>query len=980
MTDELIQIVTPSRRGFLKALGVAGAAAGATACAYRPPEQILPLLLPDPRAIAGKPQMFASTCRECPAGCGMVVRVNTGRPSKCEGNPDHPVNRGKLCLRGQTAVQGLYNPDRFRQPMLRDGHGRLQATDWRAALARLQQELAAVQAEGRGGDIVWLGKLESGTLDGVIRKWLEAQGAPPPLYDEYLCPDALRAAMAISYGRATVPCYHIDRARELISFGAEFLETWVSNVEYAGQFAAMHSFGHTHTPAHFLAIGPRLSLTAANADQWWNAKPGSEPLLAWALVGEVARRLGRTPQAPARMAIPEVSLKEAADQSWIAEGLIAQAAQRLAEARPSLVLGPGYQTDNRAAVSTWLAVNVLNDLLENTGTTVRPDEPHALSGCATQGQVLEVFAPGNRTRLLVLHHANPAYHHPSVLSGLDAIPFKLSFASWMDETTKFADLVLPDHHFLESWGDYAPRGDVAGMMQPCRMPLYDTRATADVLLGGADAMHLTLERAWQGKPGAATWLARLRKGVSEPSGTAVASGQPLALPAATAAPGVAAALAAPAGFDGEGEYYLVVFPSVQFYDGRQANRTWAQEIAEPMSKIAWDPWCELHPKTAAKLGFKPNDMIRITSPHGSASFSLYVTSWIREDCVGVMLGQGHTDFGMFANGAGESPHRLQAGAQAGAVWAAQTVKVKLEPTGRQRALANLQPERLQFDKEIALAVTVTEAASAAAIEPLGADSFYHFHHPYLKHRWGMVIDLSSCIGCNACQAACYAENNLAVWGRSGCQSHREMTWIRVEQYEGEKAHPATAINPDIRFIPMPCMQCGNAPCEYVCPVFAAYHTDEGLNGQVYNRCVGTRYCSNNCIYKVRRFNWFTPQWPEPLNQQLNPLVTVRAKGVMEKCTFCVQRIQQAELDARSNHTAIREGDLQTACQQTCPTDAIWFGDLVDPRSQVSRLTGQPRSYGMFAVENTYPACHYLKKTKFELNSPGAAKPYGNGPS
>ncbi|MGH9484844.1 MAG: 4Fe-4S dicluster domain-containing protein, partial [Terriglobales bacterium] len=756
-------------------------------------------------------------------------------------------------------------------------------------------------------------------------------------------------------------------------FGAEFLETWVSNIEFAGAFAAMHSFGHTHTPAHFLAIAPRLSLTAANADQWWNAKPGSEPILAWALLGEVARRLGRAPKLPPGVALPAVSLREAAYQSWVEEGLIAAAAARLTLAHPSLVLGPGYQNDNRGAVSTWLAVNALNDLLGNTGATVLPATPHALSACATQKQVLDVFAPGRHTRLLLLHHANPAYHHPVILSGLDAVPFKVSFSSWMDETTKFADLVLPDDHYLESWGDYAPRGDVAGMIQPARIRLYETRATGDVLLGGEGKMHAAVEANWNGKPGAKTWDARLRRGVSEPAAA------PLPLPP-PAPPVVPAELAAAAPFDGAGAFYLVVFPSVQFYDGRQANRPWAQEIAEPMSKIAWDPWCELHPKTAANLGFQPNDVIRITSPHGSASFSLYVTTWIREDCVGVMMGQGHTLFGMFANGAGESPHPLQGAASSNGVWAPQTVKVTLAATGRTRALANLQPERNQFDKNVALAVTVAQADTAAAQEIVGRDSFYHFHHPYLKHRWGMTVDLSSCIGCNACQAACYAENNIAVWGRSGCQSHREMTWIRVEQYEGERAHPSTQINPDLRFIPMPCMQCGNAPCEYVCPVFAAYHTDEGLNGQVYNRCVGTRYCSNNCIYKVRRFNWFTPQWPDPLNQQLNPLVTVRAKGVMEKCTFCVQRIQLVELDARTNHTKIKDGDIQTACQQTCPTGAIVFGDLVDPESQVSKLTALPRSYGMFAEENTYPACHYLKKTKFVLNAPGGFKHYGNGPS
>jgi len=961
MTEELIQI-EPSRRAFLKTLGVAGAAGGLAAC--RPKENILPLLVPDAREEAGRPQFFASTCRECPAGCGLVVRVNTGRPTKAEGNPDHPVNRGKLCLRGQTAVQGLYNPDRFRQPMLRDAHGRLQPTDWATALGKFD---AAVEAAG--GDMVWLGRLETGTLDGVIRHWLAQQRAPAPMYYEYLAPDALRAAMAADYGRAVVPAYHLEKARYLLSFGAEFLETWISNVEFAGDFAAMHSFGHTTTPARYVCCGPRLSLSAANADTWWAARPGTEALIAEALAGELERRLGRGAGATGG---GSVTLATAAAESGVPLGELEQAAAALTASRPSLVLGPGYGGDSRTAVECWRAVNRLNDLLGNTGVTVDPHAAHALSACTTQAEVIAMFAQ-RRPRLLLLHHANPAFHHPAILSGLAAIPFRVSFSSWMDETTQFADLVLPDHHFLESWGDFEPRPGVAGLMQPTRIPLYDTRSTGDVLLGGEGRMEGATRDHWAGIQDGATWDGRLQKGVIRvptPPAAAKATRAAAAVPAAPAA----------ARFDGDGEMYLVVFPSVQLYDGRQANRSWAQEIAEPMSKIAWDGWCELHPDTAARLGFAANDVVKLRSPHGEASFSLYVTTWIRPDCVGVVLGQGHTNFGMWANERGESPLPLAGAEVEAGRWAAQTVKVHLEKTGRSRPLANLQAVRLQYDKRVALAVDLTLAESAAAKEPPGEESFYHFHHPYLNHRWGMAIDLSSCIGCNACQAACYAENNIAVWGRSSALSHREMTWIRVEQYEGEAAHPATQLNPDIRFMPMPCQQCGNAPCEYVCPVFAAYHTDEGLNGQVYNRCVGTRYCSNNCIYKVRRFNWYTPQWPEPLNQQLNPQVTVRAKGVMEKCTFCVQRIEQVELDARSNHTAMRDGDIQTACQQTCPTDAIVFGDLRDPGSRVSRLAAIPRAYGWFADENTYPAIRYLKKTKFELNAPGAAKHYDGQPA
>ncbi|HXR97430.1 MAG TPA: molybdopterin dinucleotide binding domain-containing protein [Terriglobales bacterium] len=899
------------RRDFIKASTLAIAGTASEAC--RQQQQILPLLVPDPRLIPGRPQFFASVCRECPAGCGLVVKVNDGRPTKVEGNPDHPVNQGKLCLRGQTSVQGLYNPDRFRQPMARNARGQFEPISWPQALERFQTAAASAQ-----GSIAWLGRLETGTLDRAIRSWLTSYGAPPPLYYEHFSYDALRHSFQITYGTPIVPTFRLDRARALVSFGADFLETYISNVEFAHQFSDIHSLAHTPTPAYFLAVAPRLDLTAASADEYWPARPGTEYLLAQALLALVTNR----------------GLPAGLEQTEIPPDLIQRAARRLMDNRPSLVFGPGYANDSPTALACQIAVNQLNDALGNTGQTVLPDAPHALTGCATQAEVIELFQ--HRPRLLLLHHANPLYHHPSL--SLGAPTFTVSFASTMDETTQFADLILPDHDFLESWGDYSPRADAPGILQPARIPLYDTRPTLEVL-GQKPASYNDheLQRGLAaGAPSVAPPAAPARRNSASPA----------------AAPNLAVAPAP------DGEYVLIPFPTVQLFDGRQANRSWAQEIADPMSKIAWDGYCELHPDTAKRLGYEPNDIVRLRSAYGTAELPLYVSTWIRRDCVGALVGQGHSNYGMWANERGDNVHRLQNPApSADGLWHAQSVTVTLEGSGKNRPLANLQTERLQRDKKLALALTTKEPEPPTT----PAASFYHFHHPYVNHRWGMAIDLDSCIGCNACQAACYAENNIAIWGRSSALSHREMTWIRVELFEGDKDHPSTELHPDLRFLPIPCQQCGNAPCEYVCPTFAAYHTDEGLNGQVYNRCVGTRYCSNNCIYKVRRFNWYTPQWPEPLNQQLNPDVTVRAKGVMEKCTFCVQRITQVELDAETNHRPMRDGDIQTACQQTCPTNAIVFGDLLDSSSRVARLAADNRGYGLFADENTYPAVTYLKK-------------------
>ncbi|HZT73974.1 MAG TPA: molybdopterin-dependent oxidoreductase [Terriglobales bacterium] len=1050
------------RRDFMKAAGIAAAGGAVAGC--RTTGHILPLVVPDQRYIEGVPEYFATVCRECPAGCGMRIRVNEGRATKPEGNPQHPVNRGKLCMRGQSSVQGLYSPDRWQAPLLRNRRGQLEEVSWKTALGRLQDELARVEGEARGADAVWLGRLETGSLDRLIRDWLAAFGFPPPLYYEPFGYEALREASRWAYGQPIVPGYRFDRARMILSFGAEFLAAWVSNVQFAVDFALTHSYGHTHDPAYFIAVGPRVDLTGANADENWGARPGAEALLALAVAERVAARLGRPlrlpPGLPAGTGLDAAQLEQA---TAVPADVVERAAARLVERRPSLVLGPGQANESSAALTAHAICHALNELLGNVGVTVLPGAPHALSSAARHEQVAAMFAraQAGQVRLLFLHHANPAYDFPgaaNVEAALARIPFIVSFGWWPDETSKHAHLVLPDHYPLESWGDYEPWAGVTGLMQPAMRPVFDTRPAADVLLwlaaqaGAARQRALLaplavapappldaetappgsnwrqspmgpapnpddfappaevrtfdayLRRRWQlrlAPAGSAAeqadaWRNLLMRGVhlEAPAAEMVAGldmpermGPPLdterrapppppmpvrtpaALPYVLPAPAPAPPPSWPlvAELEGDGEYVLWPYPTVQFFDGRQANRAWMQEIADPLSKLVWDNWVQVHPDTGWKLQVAEGDILRLDSPYGHAEFPVHVDPYIRPDTLAIPLGQGHRDFGMFASGRGmaveilASPRLTPAGGPRRL-----GVRVQARHVGKHRDLANLQLIHWQRDKKIALATTLAEADTPAAREKEVRATFYAFH-PHPVHRWGMAIDLSSCIGCNACQTACYAENNIPIMGRSSCLSHREMTWLRIETYGGDSWHPSTAMNPDIRFMPIPCQQCGNAPCEYVCPVFAAYHTEEGLNAQVYNRCVGTRYCSNNCIYKVRRFNWYTPQWPKPLDQQLNPAVTVRAKGVMEKCTYCVQRIETAELAAKAENRPIRDGEIQTACMQTCPTEAIIFGDLRDPESRVSKLHDQYRGYRWFAEENTFPSITYLKRTKYVLN-------------
>jgi molybdopterin-containing oxidoreductase family iron-sulfur binding subunit len=411
--------------------------------------------------------------------------------------------------------------------------------------------------------------------------------------------------------------------------------------------------------------------------------------------------------------------------------------------------------------------------------------------------------------------------------------------------------------------------------------------------------------------------------------------------------------------DGEG-LALIPYPSLAYYDGKMANRPWLQEMPDPLSQIVWDNWLEIHPSDAKRLGIKKNDLLQLQSRTGEIKLPAHISEGVKPGTVAIPIGQGHSAFGRYAQGQGANAIPLLSGeseADSGAlIW--HGTRVVVSQTGLKHKLASTSGSDRSHDREIAQ--TISLAALQSGMEkkapPHHLEMYPEHHHE--KHRWGMVIDLNACVGCNACVVACSAENNIPIMGKDEVAYGREMSWIRIQRYD-----EGTDERPDHHFIPMLCQHCDNAPCEPVCPVYATYHNPEGLNAQVYNRCVGTRYCSNNCPYKVRRFNWYTAKWPEPLDLQLNPDVTVREMGVMEKCTFCVQRIRAAELEAKDENREVRDGEIVPACSQTCPTSAIVFGDLNDAQSEVSKLSKDPRRYHVLEHLNTRPAITYLKKIK-----------------
>ena len=1001
---------TPSgvrRREFLKILGATGAATAAIGCSTDRVDKLIPYLNNPDETVPMVSNYYASTCRECSAACGVLMETRDGRTFKLEGNPDHPLNRGALCARGQAAVQGLYNPDRFHGPRIRKGNALVPAK-WDEAIKLLTEKLAQVQASGAASKAVFINRHESGSFPAFLDQWLAAYGMPAHLSHDVLADHGAIDANRQAYGVAW-PSLAFGAATLIVSFGADFLDTWGASVPQQLDFADARA-KLTGAP-RFVYVGPRRSLTGCNADSWIACRPGSELAIVNALRGQG-------------------SLADAAQASGAPQAALEALQREIQSAKPSLLLASGMNGGGTALVS---AVNEWNKSLGNVGVTVLPAKPvSSLEGISSDADVaaaIERMRSGD-VPLVMVRGVNPVFTSPKsakVAEAFAKVPFKVSFSSYPDETTELCDLVLPDHHPIESWGDAQPAPDVITLQQPGMDPVYDTRQTADVMLqvGKSNAkaaaqfaapnyMRWLIER-FPG--GTAAFTAALQKGVG--SGT---------LPRRPAPARAAQAPAAPAAAAGGGDFYLVVYPSASLGDGSGANKPWLQEFPDPVTKIFWQSWVEINQQTAARLGIDSGDVLRIESPDGALELPAYVYMGIQAETVAIAFGQGHTTYGRYAAGVGSNAGDLLPAsfdpASGGFRWA--STKVKVVQTGKFTQVVTVEGSSRQYNRGIALAMTADELAAPPKEEtrekmpgdasheylpglrsPVAADAQgaiqssiktkeMGMYDPknwsqMAKRRWAMTIDLARCTGCQACVTACYAENNIPIVGAPYQQTHtaflhgvpggnilkgREMNWIRLERYweGGEDGGEFEA-----RFVPMLCQHCGNAPCEPVCPVYATYHSPDGLNVQVYNRCVGTRYCSNNCPYKVRYFNWFgygephRPQyaWPGRMNWQLNPDVTVRGKGVMEKCSFCVQRIREAEHRAKAETREVRPDEFTTSCAQACPSKAITFGDAADAQWSVAQLAQDRRGYHVFQEQlNTFPAVVYLKKVNHP--APGSA--------
>ena len=1046
------------RRDFLKVLGASSAAVAAVGCSSEKVGNLIPYVVSPDETTAGVSQYYATTCRECAASCGIIAETRDGRITKLEGNPDDPFSRGALCARGQSALQGLYNPDRFRGQMVKE-NGAWKPIEWDAALTLVSQKLGEARSRGAAPNGVFLNQHETGSFPAFLDAWLAGVGMKPHLSVDFESDSAAVEANRTAYGVAW-PRLSFKDAKIIVSFGADFLDGWGLSVPQQLDFADARA--KLEGAPRFIYIGPRRSLTGLNADQWIACRPGTELSIANALAGKG-------------------SIEEAATASGVAAATLTRLKQELSASTPALVLAGTRGPD---ALEVAQAVAAINQASGANGTTIRPAESSpAFDTVARTADVLDVVERmrGGLVPIAFIRGVNPAYALPASARFAEAfakVPFKVTFSMYPDETTELCDLVLPDLHSLESWGDAQIGRTTISMQQPAMDPVFSgNRAIADVLIALAKKDPASAARYPQADyrdwliarhpGGVAAFTAAVQKGIAEGAVAPRTAPVPVAVAPAQAAQPIDAS--------SRGDFYLVTYFSPLLGDGRGANKPWLQELPDPVTKVLWSSWVEIHPEAARKLGIDRGDILEVTGPGGKVRAPAFLYLGIRPDTIALAIGQGHSSvarleqfepkhtdprtiqwgYGRYARDIGAKAHDLIATRtdRAGGL-ALVSTKVAVSKTNDHETLVSTEGSARQHGRGIAQALTVTQLAglqpsglkggpnertgtqgnipetnageheenvpgepSAAFLpglrSPVAADAQGQLGSPTAENRgkdkglygpnhwsgmtdrrWAMTIDLARCTGCSACVTACYAENNIptvgAPWQNATVYAvakagfnitrGREMNWMRLERYfEGAETDQFTE-DFEARFVPMLCQHCGNAPCEPVCPVYATYHSPDGLNVQVYNRCVGTRYCSNNCPYKVRYFNWFGYgeadrkqfAFPEPLNWQLNPDVTVRGKGVMEKCSFCVQRIREAETRVKTEGRALVPNEFTTACAQACPSRAIVFGDAADPKWAVAQQVEDRRAYHVFEELNTFTAVVYLKK----VNHPGPATPAG----
>ena len=964
--SELPEGVT--RRDMMMLLGASLSLAGLVGC-RRPVEQIVPYVSYPEDVLPGIPRYYATTMPFGRGAYGVIVESHEGRPTKIEGNPSHPSTLGASSARIQASVLGLYDPDRSQTVRLK---GEPKAwSDFVTAWGPLSQ---AHGADGGAGLAVLSESFSSPTLARLSSELRARYPRSQWVTYEAVSDENRLAGLKAAFGKDVDLTLKIDQAAVILALDADPLLLDTEMIRHTRGFAAGRKAGVSGgTMNRLYAVEAVYSLTGATADHRLRLESRQiAPFLA-----ALAARIG----APAGGAGASAAGVPGVDPRW----LDALAKDLLANRGTSLIVA-----GDRQPPAVHAAVCALNTSLGNTGKTVSYHETKdaALPSASALATLVSAMNSGTIKTLVVLG-GNPVFDAPADLdfaAAMAKVTDSIVVGQSVDETSTKATWHIPRAHYLESWGDARAAGGTLSVIQPLILPLFGGHSFVEVLglmVGDKDRPGYDIVRdTWKPILGEGDfetkWNRVLNDGLLSGSELPevvppVQSSLPQAELAQEAGGGAAAAA---------GALEVVFVPSPSLHDGRFANDGWLQELSDPLTKLTWDNPALVSPKTAQTLGVANEDVVRLEYAGRSLEIPIWTVPGMADGVVALTLGYGRSLGGRVGSGVGFNTFSVRTSKASGFDSGAKVSRVgrtyKLSATqehgsmeGRPvvrestlaqfRATSSGQAEHAEAAQEGEGSKANGEKAPGVFQEEAEHFSLFKEHAYDQGHQWGMTIDLNSCTGCNACMVACQSENNVPVVGKVQVGKGREMPWIRVDRYFAGEPDGS----PEVVFQPIPCMHCEDAPCEQVCPVAATVHNAEGLNVMVYNRCIGTRYCSNNCPYKVRRFNFFnfTKDTPNILKLAMNPDVTVRARGVMEKCTYCTQRINRVKIDARLAGREVKDGDVKTACQQACPASAIEFGDIRDSSSRVAKAKAESRNYALLDELNTKPRTTYLAKVR-----------------
>jgi len=961
------------RRDFLKALGFGVGAVALAACQPVPVHKSIPYLIKPEEVTPGIPNYYVSSFEGQP----ILVKTREGRPIKIEGNPDDILAKGGLSSQGQASVLDLYNAGRLQAPQKNGADA-----GWDAVDAFVKNELTAIKAAGKKIRIV-SSTVYSPSTQAVIAQFTAQYPTTKHINYDAVSYTGIIKANENSFGKAVIPHYNFDKADVIVSFSADFLGSWMSNEEYTRQYVSNRGQKALEAKkmSRHVQFETGMSLTGSNADTRVPLKPSEEGLAIIALYNAIA---GTT--LPGTKALDNKALDAA----------VKVAAKELVAAKGKALVVAGAND-----VATQVLVNAINSLLGSYGTTI--DLDNTVNKFAGNDQdFIDLLGEMNRGEVdaVFFLNTNPAYNYykpAEFASALKKVRLKVSLTEQLDETAKLCDVVAANNHFLESWGDAQVLAGYYSVIQPTINPVYNTRQAEQSLMNWSDSpvkdYYTFVRNNWDttvfpktGATGQPAWEKLLQTGFVKFADVTAGSytfSKDLNAVATTIAQQSAKQAASSAD-----KIELSLYENVSVGSGARANNPWLQELPDPVSKVTWDNFAAVSPLYGRDvLKAEQGDVVEITVDGYSVKLPLLFQPGQASGTVSIALGYGRTAAGKVGDGVGQNAYPFYSLLN-GTFQTSSVASIKV--TGVKSPLAQTQTHHSYEGRNVIRETTLSKylkdpgAASGKSEKRKEYASMWdEYERP--TYDWVMAIDLNACTGCGACVVACNAENNVPVVGKDEVMRRREMHWIRIDRYysfnEGtgepvtEKHEIAKLKNLDnvsVVHQPMLCQHCDHAPCETVCPVLATVHSSEGLNHMAYNRCVGTRYCANNCPYKVRRFNWFNywndARFENYMQEQytqlvLNPDVVTRFRGVMEKCSMCIQRIQAGKLKAKMENRPYKDGDVKMACQQTCSANAIIFGNRNDPNSEVAKALASERTYYVLEELNVKPGIGYQVKVR-----------------